>query len=419
MSAEEKKERRKKQAKYLGIACVAGFAFLFCNVMYKNYRNNKAEELKLSSDRNKYYKEAFENKDRSVVSEEFFNEMFMTGDDWYSIDSERSEKLENLTKESKGDLNMAVTLFNALRYVEIECECTFEEDMTQYAEFLGVMNKELWDSGENTDISLRLYSRTGDQIVLYCYNGEKFLDYNFMNEELEQKWASVRNTNNLSEFKTIEYKEIVVDEEQVIEELDEFGTVIPFITDELIKAYNDEKQVKIVLKSDKYLGYDYLSEGQINSMVDDNYYSNISDEGDVPDVDGSEVEDENSSESEKSDSKTIPLSELDYNTKEIVYLSPDDYCEYSMYVENNDLDYNPNIKATETTAEDVNEEQYYDSTSWICIFGNPRLFDDISHIASKVNSSNVSYQLMYYLYQTDNVSVDLGAGLEEIIAKFS
>lgn len=416
MSPEEKKKRWKKIAKYGGIICVSGFAFLAGNVVYNSYKDKQAEKLRLSSDRNKYYVQAFSKKSSEDVSEEFFNEMFISYDNWYNIDSDRSQEIIGKVVSLKEDLNLFVTIYDSLTYSEVECMTDFSENISLYAEFIGNVSRELWSAGDNTDISLRLFSERGDQIILYIYNGEKFMDYNFIDKDLEKRWESVRNTNNLSEYKSLKYKEIVLDKEKVIEEMEEFGTVIPYITDELIKAYNDNTPVKILFSSDEYVGYDYMSESELDAMADEIYYESISDEEDVPE----DIEEVEGSEDKVENSKPLtPLSEVDLKTNEDVYLSFSDYSDYCDYVETKDLNYNSHIMLGEDDQENSLEEVYKDFNSWVCVFGNNRLFGEITHIVNTVKSSNISYQLMYYLSLVDSSSLDLSSGVEDIIGKFS
>ena len=115
ISPEEKRERRKKQAKYLGITCVAGFAFLFGTIVVRDYRNKQDEKMRLSTDRNAYYKSAYESKDRDEVSKEFFNEMFLGADQWYTIESDRADALQDMVTENMGDLSLGISLYNGLR----------------------------------------------------------------------------------------------------------------------------------------------------------------------------------------------------------------------------------------------------------------------------------------------------------------
>ena len=420
ISPEEKRERRKKRSKYLGIACIAGFAFLLGTIVVRDYRNKQDEKMRLSTDRNAYYKSAFENKDRDEVSKEFFNEMFLGADQWYSVESDRADALQDMVTENKGDLSLDISLYNGLRSSELECQCSFEEDLNSYAEFLEKVASALWDSGENGDITLRLFSDNGNQVSIYLQEGDKYIDYFFVDSELEKEWEGLCATT-LSEFKTIEYEELVLDDKLVKEKLEKYGTVIPYMSDKLIEAYNDEQPIKIVLKSDEYLGYDYLSDSQKNTLIDENYNESLT-EGDqaVPQVENSS-EDKYSHEevTEVPEQTFTPIEGLDYNTKTDVVLSPEDYSTYCTIVEENDLNYNSHIKLGEDKVSEEDEEQYYDSKSWVCVFGNKLLFDDITYMSSNLQTSNISYQLMYYLYQISSCSYDLSIGMEDIIKNFS
>lgn len=440
LDPEERKRRRKKQAKYLAIFCVSGFALLFITILVKNYKDDQAEKFRLSSDRNKYYLKAFEDKDASEVSSEFFNEMFLTADNWYDL-GDRSSELENLAKDCNDNLSIGVTMFCGIGSAEIDIGCDFSEEPGDYAKYISVLSDKLWSEGNNADISFRFYSDDGSQVLVYYENGEKFLDYFFVNKDLESKWEAIRTTAELSSFKSTEYKEVVLDEDIVRQQMDKYKTVIPYVTDELIKAYNDKKKVKIIFTSDKYIGYEYMSDGMKNNLIDENYSANSNpeeiaesategednldkNEGTVGTNNDFIQSDESKGYGETEDGevenqKLTPYKDLDFNTKEDVYLSPDDYCTYASYVEDNDLNYNSHIKIGEPPEVEVTEEEYYDSQSWVCVFGNQKLMDDISWIVNKLESSNISYQLMYYLYQCSSTSYDLGWGMENLIKNFS
>lgn len=420
ISPEERRERRKKKAKYLGITCVAGFAFLFGTIVVRDYRNKQDEKMRLSTDRNAYYKSAYENKDRDEVSKEFFNEMFLGADQWYTIESDRADALQDMVTENKGDLSLGISLYNGIRSSELECQCDFEGELSLYAEFLEKVASALWDSGDNSDITLRLFSDSGNQVLISLQEGEKYIDYFFIDSKLEKEWEGLCATT-LSAFKTTEYEELVLDDKLVKEKLDKYGTVIPYISDKLIEAYNDEQPLRIVLRSDEYLGYDYMSDGQKNTLIDENYNESLT-EGDqaMPQVGNSSEDKYSDDEATEAPEQTFtPLEGLDYNTKTDVVLSPEDYSTYCTIVEENDLNYNSHIKLGEDKVSGEDEEQYYDSKSWVCVFGNKLLFDDITYISNNLQTSNISYQLMYYLYQISSCSYDLSIGMEDLIKNFS
>lgn len=437
LDPEEKKKRRKKQIKYLAIFCVSGFVLLFLTMVIKDYKDSQAEKLRLSSDRNKYYVKAFEEKDPGAISDEFFGEMFLSSGDWFELDADRSVELEDMAKEYDGDLDIGVTTFCGIGSAELDIGCNFTEDPGEYAKYISGLADKLWCEGGNQDVSFRLYGDDGTQVLAYCDNGEMFLDYFFIDSDLESKWEALRTTAELSKFKKTEYKDIVLNEEVVREQMEKYDTVMPYVTDELIKAYNDRKKVRIIFKSDKAIGYEYMSEGMENSLIDETYSEELNPEevaenagvteGVEKDSDSkvgisNDFIDEGGSEStvdEKSSTELTSYEDLDFNTKEDVYLSPDDYCTYADYVEENDLDYNGHIKiGEEAVSDEGNEEEYTGSKSWVCVFGNQKLMDDISWIINKLDSSNISYQLMYYLYQCSSASYDLSWGMETLIKNF-
>lgn len=421
--SEKSKDKFKKLMKYSAICCTVGFGVLLFTTAMKTYRDNQTEKLRLSSDRNTYFEKAYK-ENRVNASDEFFSEMFMSRENWYAISEERVEQLSTKIKSIETEIDMSIGLFNALTYSEFECQCNFDEDMSAYSEFLGKVNSELWSADDNKDISVRLFSKNGDQIVLYWFNGEKYMDYYFSNGELLRKWESVRNSNELSEFKSIKYNELVLTEEKVKECLEKHGTVIPYVADELIEAYNESEPIKIVFSSDECLGYDFLPEGKRDALMDSNYSGDLYGE-DVAnnETQGSEVTEIGSGlesglddSDDKENINVVPLSELDLNTKEIQYLTPEDYSEYTAIVEENDLNYNPNILVAQ--GQMYEGEMELESKSWVCLLGNPRLFADISAITKGVKSANISYQLMYYLYQCDTTSIDLGSNVDVIIDNY-
>lgn len=421
LSDEEKKEKWRKREKQLGIICAIGFLFLFGTIIVRDIKCKQDEKVRLSENRSKYYVSAYKDKNREDVSQEFFGEMFLTADKWQSLSSEVSDGLVNLAIDNEGDLNLGASMYNGLTYSEIECSCSFEEDMSLYAEYLSSMSKVLWDSGENKDISLRLFDTDGNQLSIWCDEDKKYLDYYFTSPELEKSWESAKTLSGISEFNFVEYKEIVLTDELVDEKLSEHGSIIPYVTDLLIDAYNDKEPIKVVLNSEKYLGYKYLSEGEQNSIIDETYNESLtSGDESIPEVGNSAEDSFNSIEYESEKNEQVQftaIEDLDFNTEVDVILSPEDYIEYSSIVEEKDLNYNPHILLGEIQNKEI--EEIVDSRSWVCLFGNNRLFRDISYISNNLSSSDISYQLMYYLYQNSISSYDLSIGIEEIIKNFS
>ena len=404
-SPEEKKEKWLKRLKYAIGICAGGFGMLAVTIGIRNYNYNKDMEKRLTSNRLEYYTDGFKN--GKEVSDEFFQEMFLSSNKYRSVDAGMQDVVKNKLNEIDSELSYDVSFFGDLQCTQIIVDLEFSEDLKSDVELISEMSNILWKEDVVVDdvvydmsgVRLQVMSSNGEQVRVYWWENKLYMDYFFQSAERENLWKELSASSDLNLCEIREYQDVELSVDVLSEEMEKYGTVIPYLTDELIKNYKKEKNVRYVLRGDSYFGYQYMSDSEKSQIMDE------------------ALKEGNAVSETKYKQEITKLSDLDVNTEKEVYLTPEEYIEYadSVDLENDIL--NPNIQPAEEITDNSIEE--VGIPSWVCLFCEPTRYSDLNYVIKELNTTEIGYQEMFNVYNYGVASEDLTFGFEELIAKFT
>lgn len=404
-SPEEKKEKWLKRLKYAIGICAGGFGILAVTMVIRNYKYNADMEKRLTSKRLEYYTDGFKN--GKEVSDEFFQEMFLSNNKYVSVDTDMQEVVEEALNGIDSELSYDVSFFGDLQCTQVVVGLDFGEDLKSEVELISEMSNILWkesvmvngEAYDMTGVRLQVISSNGEQVRVYWWDNKLYMDYFFQSVERENLWKQLSVSSDLSRCVVREYKDVELSTDVLNEEMQKYGTVIPYLTDELIKNYKKEKNVRYVLRGDSFIGYDYMSDSEKSKILDEAL------------KEGKGVSET------KYKQEVTKLSDLDVNTKKEVYLTPEEYIEYADSVDLEKDILNPNIQPAEEIIDGSVEEVAI--PSWVCLFCEPTRYSDLNYTLKGLNTTEIGYQEMLNVYSYGAASDDLTFGFEELIAKFT
>lgn len=404
-SPEEKRKKWLKRLKYAIGMCAGGFGILAVTIGIRNYNYDKDMKNRLTSNRIEYYTDGFKN--GKEVSSEFFQEMFLSGSKYYNVDAEMKEIVENKVNSIDSELSYDVSLFGDLQCVQVVVELQFSKDLKSEVKLISEILKILWEeeikvNNEVYDmrgVRLQVIANNGEQVRLYWWDNKLYMDYFFQSGERENLWKELSDSSELNQCEVREYTDIELSTDIISEEIEKYGTIIPYLADELIKNYKNEKNVRYVLRGDSYVGYEYMGDSEKSKIMDD------------------ALKQGNGVSETKYKQEITKLNDLDKNTKKEVYLTPEEYIEYtdSVDLENDVL--NPNIHPAKEIVENNIKEIV--TPSWVCMFCEPTRYSDLNYVIKELKTTEVGYQEMLNVYNYRVASEDLIFGFEELISKFT
>ena len=183
----ELKKKRKKQFKWLCGIFVCGIVVVGVSLGINQYRYNKDMQMRLSDDRLNYYTTSIKNGEDIGLEDEYYDEMFLTDEDYYDISEEQqcliedvASSIEGRYRETNEDFGFGESnLVVGYTGVTLGISANIENDVELYVKSLFDIGEEILDYDSNCTITM--YS---DNSVAVLYPDRKTGDVYSTNDDV-------------------------------------------------------------------------------------------------------------------------------------------------------------------------------------------------------------------------------------------